>query len=207
MASTPDAPTARGRRSRANLLDAAAAVFAERGYQATRIADIVERAGMSQGAFYRHYPDKNTILLAVMTDAIDAIYRVTARTDDDWSADEAAIVERNTLFFRAYHEQRGLMRVWREGASVRDSGFEKLWFETRGRFVTRIEEWLERLCVEGEIARTDFTLLAEGLAAVIEQLAFTRIAMADADLDDAALEAMGRAAGELWSRALPRTQH
>lgn len=202
--STPEAPTARGRRSRANLLEAAAEVFAERGYAATRIADIVQRAGMSQGAFYRHYPDKNEILLAVMHDAIDAIYQVTARTEENAGADEAAIIERNTQFFRAYNAQRGLMRVWREGASVRESGFEALWSQTRSRFVVRVEDWLRALHADGEIAATDFELLADGLAAVIEQLAFVRIALAEQALTEDELVALGRATGELWSRALPR---
>lgn len=201
---TPEAATARGRRTRAKLLEAAAEVFAERGYSATRIADIVQRAGISQGAFYRHYPDKNAVLMAVTREAIDAIYRVTARTDEDWSGGEAAIIERNTEFFRAYNERRGLMRVWREGASVRESGFESLWRETRARFVARVEDWLRALHADGEITETDFGLLADGLAAVIEQLAFVRIALADEPLGERELAALGRSTGELWSRALPR---
>ncbi|MBC8162212.1 MAG: TetR/AcrR family transcriptional regulator [Roseiflexaceae bacterium] len=43
------------------LLAAALACFAEVGYDATRIRSIAERAGMSEGALYRHYPSKEAI--------------------------------------------------------------------------------------------------------------------------------------------------
>ena len=43
------------------LLDAALACFAEFGYDATRIRTIAERAGVSEGALYRHYASKEVI--------------------------------------------------------------------------------------------------------------------------------------------------
>jgi AcrR family transcriptional regulator len=187
------------------LVEAAREVFAQRGFAATRIADIVERAGMSQGAFYRHFPDRDAVFLAAVHDPIEAIFAATARTEEDSSSDEAAIVARHTRFFRAYAEHRGLLRTWREGAAVRDSGFDAVWAHTRGRFIARVEAWLHALHEAGEIERTDFELLAEGLGAVLEQLAFVRIALAPRDPTGPELEALGRAAGAIWARALPRT--
>lgn len=43
---------------RRELLDAAAALFAERGYEGTAVADIVSRAGVAQGTFYLYFPTK-----------------------------------------------------------------------------------------------------------------------------------------------------
>ena len=62
---TTDAPTAgerplteQGRERKQQLVDAAIALFAERGYSATRILDICDRAGVAKGLFYWYFPTK-----------------------------------------------------------------------------------------------------------------------------------------------------
>ncbi|HET7014110.1 MAG TPA: TetR family transcriptional regulator, partial [Streptosporangiaceae bacterium] len=44
--------------TRERLLAAAAEVFAERGYDGTRVADIAAAAGVSNGALYAHFGSK-----------------------------------------------------------------------------------------------------------------------------------------------------
>lgn len=44
------------------LRDAALALFAERGYDQTTVADIAARAGLTERTFYRHYADKREVL-------------------------------------------------------------------------------------------------------------------------------------------------
>ena len=48
----------KGERTRAQLLEVAAAEFAERGFQHTRISDIVARAGVTQPVFYQYFAGK-----------------------------------------------------------------------------------------------------------------------------------------------------
>lgn len=48
----------KGERTRLQLLEVAAAEFAERGFQHTRISDIVARAGVTQPVFYQYFPSK-----------------------------------------------------------------------------------------------------------------------------------------------------
>jgi AcrR family transcriptional regulator len=43
------------------ILDAALGCFAERGYDATRIRDIAQRAGVSEAALYRHHRSKEAV--------------------------------------------------------------------------------------------------------------------------------------------------
>jgi AcrR family transcriptional regulator len=50
--------------TRARLLRAAADVFAARGYDGTRVADIAAAAGVSNGALYAHFGSKADLLLA-----------------------------------------------------------------------------------------------------------------------------------------------
>jgi AcrR family transcriptional regulator len=49
----------------AEILDAALTCFAERGYDATRIRHIAERAHVSEAALYRHHPSKEAVGLAL----------------------------------------------------------------------------------------------------------------------------------------------
>jgi AcrR family transcriptional regulator len=57
---------------RERLLDAIANVVAEKGYAATRVADITEYAGVSRKTFYEQFTDKEDCFLAAY-DAITAL--------------------------------------------------------------------------------------------------------------------------------------
>jgi AcrR family transcriptional regulator len=48
--------------TRGRLLSAAAGIFAERGYDGTRVADIAAAAGVSNGALYAHFASKAGLL-------------------------------------------------------------------------------------------------------------------------------------------------
>ncbi|HUC56557.1 MAG TPA: helix-turn-helix domain-containing protein [Streptosporangiaceae bacterium] len=52
--------------TRERLLRAAADVFAERGYDGTRVADIAAAAGVSNGAMYAHFSSKADLLVAAL---------------------------------------------------------------------------------------------------------------------------------------------
>ena len=52
--------------TRARLLRAAADVFAERGYDGTRVADIAAAAGVSNGALYSHFASKADLLAGAL---------------------------------------------------------------------------------------------------------------------------------------------
>lgn len=57
--STPqDKRLTKGERTRLQLLEVAAAEFAERGFQHTRISDIVARASVTQPVFYQYFSSK-----------------------------------------------------------------------------------------------------------------------------------------------------
>ncbi len=52
--------------TRERLLRAAADVFARRGYDGTRVADIASAAGVSNGALYAHFASKAELLVAAL---------------------------------------------------------------------------------------------------------------------------------------------
>ena len=49
------------------LLDAALALFVEKGFAATRAEEVAQRAGVSKGTLYLYYPSKEELLKAVIS--------------------------------------------------------------------------------------------------------------------------------------------
>ncbi|MDX2007212.1 MAG: TetR family transcriptional regulator [Meiothermus sp.] len=58
---------------RAEILQAARAVFAEKGLEAAKISEIVARAGVAQGTFYLYFPSKTSLVEALASEAYGAI--------------------------------------------------------------------------------------------------------------------------------------
>ncbi len=57
---------AKGERSRQRILDAAAHIAAERGYDGTSIALVSERSGLPASSIYWHYGDKDALIAAAI---------------------------------------------------------------------------------------------------------------------------------------------
>jgi AcrR family transcriptional regulator len=55
------------------VLDAALALFVEKGFAATRVEDIASRAGLSKGAVYLYFPSKEAILEGLVKRAVRPI--------------------------------------------------------------------------------------------------------------------------------------
>ncbi|MGW1911704.1 ScbR family autoregulator-binding transcription factor [Streptomyces sp. NPDC002076] len=63
-------------RTRRAVLEAAAAVFAERGYAAATIAEILTRAGVTKGALYFHFDSKAALAQGVLQEQMSTEYHV-----------------------------------------------------------------------------------------------------------------------------------
>ena len=56
----------RGQATRGRLVATAAKLFAEKGYEATSIEDLLRELGMSRGALYHHFNSKEAVFEAVL---------------------------------------------------------------------------------------------------------------------------------------------
>ena len=62
------------------LLEAAVAVFDERGYEATSVEEIAARLGVTKSAVYHHVPSKGELLRLALDRALDALVALTEET-------------------------------------------------------------------------------------------------------------------------------
>ncbi len=75
-AEDPLSPGPRQRRKEARpqeLLDAALALFVEKGFAATRAEEVAQRAGVSKGTLYLYYPSKEELFKAVVRQNLGAL--------------------------------------------------------------------------------------------------------------------------------------
>lgn len=74
--------TAQGAERKQQLLDDAAHLFAERGFAETRVADIVERAGVAKGLFYWYFENKEALFRELVEHNRHRLRRAQARAMD-----------------------------------------------------------------------------------------------------------------------------
>ncbi len=77
---------------RPRLVEAATAVFAQKGYASTRVADIAEHAGVGKGTVYEYFSSKEELLFAVFESInIDISSRMKLALSEGVSASETLL--------------------------------------------------------------------------------------------------------------------
>lgn len=91
--STENARSRRGDDSRRAIVDVAIDCFSRDGYQATSIDRIARAAGVTKGAIYYHFRDKQELLLGALEDRVDGFERrIVAEVTK--LRDPAAVIDR-----------------------------------------------------------------------------------------------------------------
>jgi AcrR family transcriptional regulator len=83
----------RGRERVAALLEAAAACFVEKGYEATTMTEVAARAGASIGSLYQFFPTKEVLAQALLEQYSQAVYTELGKLAEQsvpWSTAELA---------------------------------------------------------------------------------------------------------------------
>jgi AcrR family transcriptional regulator len=176
---------------REEILCAARRCFAEEGFHATSMQDILEAAGLSAGAVYRYFNGKSDLVAAIAGENIDSVLDSlgchAAHTDLPIAQAVTAVL-RN---IRAKHEAEGISRlalqVWAE--SARDPQLRDQFAHTHQRF---------RAIIAGLVARRhpDLADRADAIAGAVGALIpgfIHQLAL----LDDAATKDFELAVGHL----------
>lgn len=136
----------RVKRTHKHLAQALVALTLEKNYDAVTIREITERADVGYATFFRHYPDKDALLLDVVELVLDelmSLLQPLPATDDP--------AKQGGLLFRYVQEHAGLCRVF-----LKSRGSELL--------LDRIREAGVRSALAANRSRTD-SLVPPAIAA------------------------------------------
>jgi AcrR family transcriptional regulator len=170
---------------RGRILRALAGCMAEKGYQATTIADIARVARVSKTVVYAHFRDKEECLLELYSRATDHVLQTVARTQQEARAAGLPWRERTRAVIGAYLEAlaAGPAVAWAAVVEVQAAGRSAL--ELRRAVIDRYVDLLTSAAAElaeqhpDEVRPVDRALL---LAAVggINELILARVERGEA---------------------------
>jgi AcrR family transcriptional regulator len=123
------------------ILDAAAALFYEKGFHGVGVDEIGERVGISGPALYRHFASKDEILATLFNEAMDELISATAAVYDEPERDLERLIRHHVAFsinnrhlVNVYQrEDRSLVEPWRRHFDRRARQYASRWEATLAR--------------------------------------------------------------------------
>lgn len=146
--------------TRERILEAAASVFASKGYHDTKVDDIVAESQTSKGSFYFYFPSKQDIFMALVDTFADLLEKQLRNR----LANETSGVARVDLALRVCLETFGQYRSLAKIALVQATGlglaFEEKRRAVNDRFIGIIQKNLEEAIADGSIPPLDTEVAA-----------------------------------------------
>jgi AcrR family transcriptional regulator len=152
---------------RQQLVEAARRCIADRGFASVTVDDVCAEAGMSKGAFYGYFAQKQDLLLALLEDEAEDV-RTTMRelTDDRDGVERLRRFAREMV--RRGDDAAGLQLradLWAE--INEDPEIRERWADVVRERRTTLRSWIDQAVADGELE----PLPANALAAILLALA------------------------------------
>jgi AcrR family transcriptional regulator len=186
-----DGRVTRAQRARAErrtaVLAAARQIFADKGYHATSIDDLIAAAGVARGTFYLYFQSKRAIFDELLDELFQTLVGVVHRIDVGPGAPPPAEQMNATveLVFGTLLENRALARILLREAVGIDADFDRKLAEFYGRIENLIVQALETGTEMGLVRPCDAQVAARCVLGAIKELvhhAFVERDPAEADL-------------------------
>jgi AcrR family transcriptional regulator len=169
---------------RDRIIHAAVTVFSEKGYHRATISDVVKRSGLSVGAIYTHFKNKEALFLHscdLMSgqglDQMAARLAPLTASRDRLRAAVAYYVETIDEFDEA-PGQVGLVRAWAEAGE--EPGVREMLVRRRERLVGAAQLLIREGIARGELPPwLDVEPLARGFMSLLDGLLLQRIEAGD----------------------------
>jgi AcrR family transcriptional regulator len=160
--------TARGKERRQQLMDFAAARFAEGGYHPTSVAEIVQGLGVGKGVFYWYFDSKEELFLEILKEAQQEM----RRTQRAAYGEEPDPIRRIELGIRAsltwLDDHRHMFNLFQFAAT--EEQFAPALRRGTEVAVADVVRHIKDGIVEGTIRDGDPEILAHGVLGVTNQL-------------------------------------
>jgi AcrR family transcriptional regulator len=146
--------------NRAAILAAARRVFSDMGYGAASVRDIVRGTDLATGTFYNYFPDKETVLRALVDEiAVEARARVRAARMAATTL-EGFVADGFRAYFEFLVEDPETVRLMRRNAGTIRTMFDE---PALGAGIEELREDLEAAIAAGRIPRHDADLMAAAM--------------------------------------------
>ncbi|MBM3924675.1 MAG: TetR/AcrR family transcriptional regulator [SAR202 cluster bacterium] len=141
--------------ARDKIMEAAEALFAEKGYHDAAMDDIVRLTEVSKGGLYFHFPSKERLFFAVMDHLADRLVeRVRKTVSQEPTALRRLEVALDTVLDSLGQKRPMAKLLLVQGYSM-GNAFEKKRVELYSRFAVLIKENLDQAVTEGSIEDID----------------------------------------------------
>ena len=177
--------TRRGQERRDKLLAFATARFAENGFHATSVSDIVDGVGVGKGVFYWYFESKDELLIEILRESLRDLRATQAAAIAD-AADPLQRLEagiRASLVWSARNPE--IIKLVAFGAS--EEPFARVLRRGRDIVIADSARLIEQAGDLGQIMNGNPVMMALAVKAVIDTLA-QEYARADGDIDDETVE-------------------
>lgn len=150
---------------RRRILDAAAKLFHETGFDAARIEDIAERAEVSVGTVYNYFDTKGDILVATVAIEVEEVLAQGALVIDNPPSNVGKALDRLIAGYYDHSLTYLSKQMWRTAVALSiqhpEATFSKVYSDLDQRLCQQVSALMERLRVDG-IVRADVDTRAVG---------------------------------------------
>lgn len=169
-------PPSRAAARRQAMLEAATALFLEKGFDATTLSDILERSGGSRTTFYAQFGGKDGMLRTIIEESTAAVWEKVRWKDGPPPLTEEELVEYGCVFSAAVSDP-DVVAVYRIvfAESRRIPGVAELFMDSGPKMVfSQLTEWFSAALETGRLK-----------AASVEELvqAYVGLVLGDQHLD------------------------
>jgi AcrR family transcriptional regulator len=169
---------------RQQILEAALAVFAQKGFHAANVSDVAAQAGVSQGTIYWYFKSKDELLTAALFSLFEDFEQeaVAPLAQCATAVEKLRALGRSMVDFVA--SAQGILTLfleyWASSAQRTEAGqsWVNLLVTYKGAIVAVIEQGIE----DGEFKSVDAESMAWALMAAYDGLAVYTMLMPDLDL-------------------------
>lgn len=167
----PTVPTTESSDLRTRILDAAIRLFAQRGYAATSVREVVEAAGCTKPALYYYFESKDALFLEAIRSGTAIIFDLVEDTMRREGSVRAQMAHGLDQFLGFFRENEMTMRLLMRAELQPDEGQPAFDFDSvRERHLMMLRSMLEVGVSRGEI-RSDIDLddAAFALSGAVDQ--------------------------------------
>ena len=154
------------------ILNAAAALFCQKGYEQTSIQDILDVLSTSKGSFYHHFVSKEALLEGICKKRAEQIYQTALSSVNEQlsAADNLNMLLSDMIPFR--DEKLVFLLMLLPIFSLPEGRMIKICYcdALAGLFTPAVSEWLKRGCDSGELYCTDPYITAGMILSLVNRL-------------------------------------